>query len=161
VYAFGTGSAGRKLYGSSDLGASWVDLQGSQSFGAIDSAKLAGSGNEENLVYVGTNGRGVFYASGAIAGGGSGGGSTSAAVSTSTARVTSSVLSSVRTTTLATSTVRVTSSVRTSTSSAPAATATNLAKQYEQCGGQNWSGPTACVAPFTCVKANDFYSQCL
>ncbi|KAF6791353.1 glycoside hydrolase family 74 protein, partial [Colletotrichum sojae] len=26
VYAFGTGSAGRKLYGSSDLGASWVDL---------------------------------------------------------------------------------------------------------------------------------------
>ncbi|KAF6822324.1 glycoside hydrolase family 74 protein [Colletotrichum musicola] len=159
VYAFGTGSAGRKLYGSSDLGASWVDLQGSQSFGAIDGAKLAGSGNEENLVYVGTNGRGVFYASGAIAGGGSGGGSTTSAAVSTTARVTSSVVSSVRTTTLATSTVRVTSSVR--TSSAPAPTATNLAKQYEQCGGQNWSGPTACVTPFTCVKANEFYSQCL
>ncbi|TDZ15773.1 Xyloglucanase [Colletotrichum orbiculare MAFF 240422] len=161
VYAFGTGPAGRRLYGSADLGATWVDLQGTQSFGAVDGAKLAGSANEENLVYVGTNGRGVFYASGAIASSG-GGASTSAAPSatnapSSTVRVTSS--SSVRatsTSTLAISTVRTTS-----TSSAPAATATNLAKQYEQCGGQGWSGPTQCAAPFTCNKVNDWYSQCL
>ncbi|KAM0546475.1 hypothetical protein ACHAPJ_010833 [Fusarium lateritium] len=66
VYAFGTGSAGRKLYGSKDLGKTWVDIQGSIGFGAIDSARLAGSGNEEGLVYVGTNGRGVFWAQGSI-----------------------------------------------------------------------------------------------
>ncbi|EXK36552.1 xyloglucanase [Fusarium oxysporum f. sp. melonis 26406] len=66
VYAFGTGSAGRKLYGSSDLGKTWTDLQGSMGFGAADSAKLAGSGNEAGLVYVGTNGRGVFWGLGTI-----------------------------------------------------------------------------------------------
>ncbi|KAM0493573.1 hypothetical protein ACHAP8_009211 [Fusarium lateritium] len=66
VYAFGTGSAGRKLYGSSDMAKTWTDLQGSIGFGAIDSARLAGSGNEAGLVYVGTNGRGVFWAQGSI-----------------------------------------------------------------------------------------------
>ncbi|GJC98778.1 fungal cellulose binding domain-containing protein [Colletotrichum higginsianum] len=173
LYAFGTGPAGRRLYGSADLGASWTDLQGTQSFGAIDSAKLAGSGNEENLVYVGTNGRGAFYASGVI--GSSGGGQTSAAPtsssrpsssssSTSPAAVTSST-SSVRTTLVtSTSTIRISSSsaVRTSTSSAPAPTATNLAKQFEQCaGGPNWNGPTQCVPPFVCKYANEWYSQCV
>ncbi|KAK1856786.1 glycoside hydrolase family 74 protein [Colletotrichum chrysophilum] len=160
LYAFGTGPAGRRLYGSADLGASWVDLQGTQSFGAVDGAKLAGSANEENLVYVGTNGRGVFYASGAIAS--SGGGSTSAA-STSTNRATSSS-STVRVTS-STSSVRATTTstlaTSTRTSSAPAATATNVAKQYEQCGGQGWTGPTQCVSPYVCTKANDWYSQCL
>ncbi|KZL68433.1 fungal cellulose binding domain-containing protein [Colletotrichum incanum] len=161
LYAFGTGPAGRRLYGSADLGASWTDLQGSQSFGAIDSAKLAGSGNEENLVYVGTNGRGVFYASGAISS--SGGGSTSIAP-TSTNRPSSS--SSVVGATSSTSSVRTTlvtstSTVRTSTSSAPAPTATNLAKQYEQCGGSGWKGPTQCVSPYTCKFTNEWYSQCV
>lgn len=159
LYAFGTGSAGRRLYGSADLGASWTDLQGTQSFGAIDSAKLAGSGNEENLVYVGTNGRGAFYASGVIAS--SGGSATTVAptstsrASSSTAAVTSST-SSARSSTLTTSTT-----VRTSSSSAPAATATNLAPQYGQCGGQGWTGPTQCVSPYTCTVANQWYSQCL
>ncbi|KAI1485193.1 hypothetical protein F5X96DRAFT_691233 [Biscogniauxia mediterranea] len=67
VYVFGTGPAGAKLYGSADGGASWTDLQGSQGFGAIDSCKVAGSGNVAGQVYVGTNGRGVLYASGSIA----------------------------------------------------------------------------------------------
>ncbi|KAK6956557.1 Xyloglucanase [Daldinia eschscholtzii] len=66
VYAFGTGSAGAKLYGSADDGASWTDIQGSQGFGAIDSCRLAGSGNTAGQVYVGTNGRGVLYASGEL-----------------------------------------------------------------------------------------------
>ncbi|KAI1452783.1 glycoside hydrolase family 74 protein [Annulohypoxylon moriforme] len=66
VYAFGTGSAGAKLYASADDGTTWTDIQGSQGFGSIDSCKLAGSGNTAGQVYVGTNGRGVFYASGTI-----------------------------------------------------------------------------------------------
>ena len=63
VYAFGTGAAGPRLYGSADEGATWADIQGSQGFGAIDSARLAGSGNTAGQVFVGTNGRGVLYAS--------------------------------------------------------------------------------------------------
>lgn len=61
VYAFGRGAAGPRLYGSADGGATWADVQGAeQGFGTIDSGKLAGSGNVPGLVYVGTNGRGVF-----------------------------------------------------------------------------------------------------
>ncbi|CAG7557375.1 unnamed protein product [Fusarium equiseti] len=66
LYAFGAGSAGRRLYGSSDLGKTWKDIQGSKGFGSIESTKLAGSGNEAGLVYVGTNGRGVFWGQGSI-----------------------------------------------------------------------------------------------
>ncbi|KAJ3534975.1 hypothetical protein NM208_g7328 [Fusarium decemcellulare] len=66
VYAFGSGSAGPRLYGSADLGKTWTDLQGSRTFGAIDSARLTGSGNVAGQVYVGTNGRGIFWAQGSI-----------------------------------------------------------------------------------------------
>ncbi|KAK8062167.1 fungal cellulose binding domain-containing protein [Apiospora hydei] len=55
VYAFGEGRGGRAT--------TWVDIQGDkQGFGTISSGKLAGSGNVAGLVYVGTNGRGVFRA---------------------------------------------------------------------------------------------------
>ncbi|KAF9462792.1 glycosyl hydrolase [Collybia nuda] len=33
--------------------------------------------------------------------------------------------------------------------------------QYGQCGGQGYTGPTACVSPYTCQFLNDYYSQCL
>ncbi|KAI5841985.1 hypothetical protein DFP73DRAFT_118548 [Morchella snyderi] len=32
---------------------------------------------------------------------------------------------------------------------------------YQQCGGVNFSGPTACVSGYHCEKLNDYYSQCL
>ncbi|KAI8684263.1 Glucanase [Fusarium keratoplasticum] len=32
--------------------------------------------------------------------------------------------------------------------------------QWGQCGGINYSGPTACVSPYKCNKINDYYSQC-
>ncbi|VDC04762.1 unnamed protein product [Peniophora sp. CBMAI 1063] len=50
------------------------------------------------------------------------------------------------------------------TSSAPAATttaATGGAAHYAQCGGIGFTGPTTCVAPFTCTVSNAYYSQCL
>ena len=34
-------------------------------------------------------------------------------------------------------------------------------KQWEQCGGIGWKGPTCCTSPFSCKKSNDWYSQCL
>ncbi|CAA7260360.1 unnamed protein product [Cyclocybe aegerita] len=32
---------------------------------------------------------------------------------------------------------------------------------YGQCGGQGWTGPTVCQAPYTCTFSNQWYSQCL
>lgn len=31
---------------------------------------------------------------------------------------------------------------------------------WGQCGGNNWSGATSCVAGYRCVYVNDWYSQC-
>ncbi|KAF9877989.1 glycosyl hydrolase family 10 [Colletotrichum karsti] len=49
-------------------------------------------------------------------------------------------------------------------SSAPAAAASGAvgatAARWAQCGGNGFSGPTACATGFTCVKQNDYYSQC-
>ncbi|KAH6697381.1 hypothetical protein F5X68DRAFT_238804 [Plectosphaerella plurivora] len=35
------------------------------------------------------------------------------------------------------------------------------AQRWGQCGGVSWTGPTQCVAPYTCRRQNDYYSQCL
>ncbi|KZV90902.1 hypothetical protein EXIGLDRAFT_719843 [Exidia glandulosa HHB12029] len=32
---------------------------------------------------------------------------------------------------------------------------------WGQCGGIGWTGPTTCVSGSSCVKQNDYYSQCL
>ncbi|KAH7350155.1 fungal cellulose binding domain-containing protein [Plectosphaerella cucumerina] len=32
---------------------------------------------------------------------------------------------------------------------------------WAQCGGIGFTGPTTCVAGWTCVRSNDWYSQCL
>jgi endoglucanase len=32
---------------------------------------------------------------------------------------------------------------------------------WGQCGGIGWSGDTKCVSGYTCVKSNDWYSQCI
>jgi xyloglucan-specific exo-beta-1,4-glucanase len=177
LYAFGTGPAGAKLYASADSGASWTDIQGSQGFGAIDSCRLDGSGNVAGQVYVGTNGRGVFWAQGSVAGGGSGGGSTtstsrgSTASASSTSRATTSTSSTVRLSSTssvraATSTTSIrstlsTSTIRTTTSSAPPSTGTGIAQHWAQCGGNGWGGPAQCVAPYVCQVQNEWYSQCL
>lgn len=36
-----------------------------------------------------------------------------------------------------------------------------VAKVWGQCGGQGFSGPTSCESGATCVKSNDWYSQCI
>lgn len=169
LYAFGTGSAGNKLYASADDGKTWTDIQGSQGFGSISSCKLAGSANTAGQVYVGTNGRGVFYASGTVSGGGGGSSSSSTAGSTSTATSRSSTSSStsVRPTTSSTSSTsaKTTSSstkvtaTSTTTSSPPVATCT--AAKYAQCGGTGFTGCTVCASGSTCQVQNTYYSQCL
>lgn len=69
--------------------------------------------------------------------------------------------SSVRTsasTTGSSSVVVPTTTTTTTTSTVPSGTPP--AGAWQQCGGSGWSGPTSCVAGYTCNKVNDWYSQC-
>lgn len=161
VYAFGTGPTGKKLYASADEGRTWTDIQGTRTFGAIDANPLAGSGNHAGVVYVGTNGRGAHWIEVSLSGTPAPGTTTTTAPGTTTLTTSTrvSTTSVPATTTRATTSVPVVTSTRTST--APVPTATNLAQRYGQCGGASWTGPTQCVAPYTCQKQNDWYSQCL
>ncbi|KAL9711176.1 hypothetical protein Ac2012v2_005716 [Leucoagaricus gongylophorus] len=52
-----------------------------------------------------------------------------------------------------------TTTTATTTTTAP--TGAGSVAQYGQCGGIGWTGDTVCVAPYTCKKLNDYYSQCL
>jgi pectate lyase len=45
--------------------------------------------------------------------------------------------------------------------SAPDSGSGGKAALYHQCGGSGYTGPTECEAPATCVKANEWYSQCI
>jgi xyloglucan-specific exo-beta-1,4-glucanase len=154
LYAFGTGSAGNKLYGSADNGKTWTDLQGTQGFGSISSCKLAGSGNVAGQVYVGTNGRGVFYAKGTISGSTTGTSSASSSHATSSASSASSVRSS-------TSTIPTTLKTITSSSAQSTSTGTCSISAYGQCGGANYAGCTTCPSGYTCQAQNAYYSQCV
>ncbi|KAL6879404.1 Xyloglucanase [Trichoderma longibrachiatum] len=158
LYAFGTGPSGARLYASGDNGASWTDIQGSQGFGSIDSTKVAGSGSTAGQVYVGTNGRGVFYAQGTVSNGsgGSSSSSTKPSSSTSSSRTSTTLRSSV-----VSSTTRASTVTSTRTSSATGPTGSGLAGHYAQCGGIGWTGPTQCAAPYVCQKQNDYYYQCV
>ncbi|KAF5359540.1 hypothetical protein D9756_003282 [Leucocoprinus leucothites] len=58
------------------------------------------------------------------------------------------------------------STTTTTTTNQPPTTSTTTSNsatqtQYGQCGGQGWSGPTACVSGSTCKVLNPYYSQCL
>jgi hypothetical protein len=54
--------------------------------------------------------------------------------------------------------------LRTTTSAPPSTSATytpgDCSKLYEQCGGENWKGPTCC-SQSKCTFSNQWYSQCL
>ncbi|KAJ7165703.1 glycosyl hydrolase family 61-domain-containing protein [Mycena crocata] len=64
-------------------------------------------------------------------------------------------------TTTAAGTTTSVATTRTTSSSASTTTAAGTVPHFGQCGGSTYSGPTACVAPFTCVFSSQFYSQCL
>ncbi|KAK4247055.1 glycosyl hydrolase family 61-domain-containing protein [Corynascus novoguineensis] len=54
--------------------------------------------------------------------------------------------------------------LRTTTSAAqttPPPANGNVQTKYGQCGGRDWSGPTACAAGSSCSVLNDWYSQCV
>lgn len=70
----------------------------------------------------------------------------------------SSITTKVSSTTSTTSTKTTsTTSTKTTTTTAAGATQTH----WGQCGGQGWTGPTACASGTTCQTQNTWYSQCL
>ncbi|KAJ5488534.1 Endoglucanase 7a [Penicillium diatomitis] len=67
--------------------------------------------------------------------------------------------STTTTTAAITTTTKATTTTKTSSTTTTAGGATQT--QWGQCGGQSWTGPTACVAGTTCKVQNPYYSQCL
>ncbi|KAJ6508858.1 cellulase [Mycena sanguinolenta] len=60
------------------------------------------------------------------------------------------------------STFSTTGVTSTSSSSSSAPTSpSGTVPEFGQCGGEEYTGPTVCVAPFTCQLQNPFFSQCL
>jgi hypothetical protein len=47
----------------------------------------------------------------------------------------------------------------TSTTSPPP-TNTGTVAHWNQCGGEGWTGPTVCVAPYVCTYYSQWYSDC-
>ena len=64
------------------------------------------------------------------------------------------------TTTARTSTTAVPTFVTSTTSSPPVQTGC-VAQRWAQCGGQGFTGCTACASPYKCTFSNNWYSQCL
>ncbi|KAJ7058375.1 hypothetical protein C8F01DRAFT_290351, partial [Mycena amicta] len=61
-----------------------------------------------------------------------------------------------------TTTVGATTTVANPPPTTPVSTPTGgIAAHWDQCGGIDYLGPTACVSPFTCTQLNPFYFQCL
>ncbi|KDQ63817.1 carbohydrate-binding module family 1 protein [Jaapia argillacea MUCL 33604] len=149
---------------SDDGGVNWVQINdAAHGFGSAASNPLTADPRIYGRVYIGTNGRGIFY--GDINGAAPPPTST---VSTSTVKSTSSTSSSSSTskssstTSKSSSTVSSSSSTKSSsTTSSPSATSTAVSGAYGQCGGTNWTGPTACVSGYTCTYSNPYYSQCI
>jgi cellulase len=86
----------------------------------------------------------------------SGGGSQSSSSSSSSVKTSTSTRSS-SSSTLSTSTRTTTTTAPATTTKPSGATQTH----WGQCGGQGWSGPTACAAPYACQTQNAWYAQCL
>ncbi|KKF93232.1 Xyloglucanase [Ceratocystis platani] len=164
IYVIAKGAASEKVYSSSDNGATWTDVQGDiQGFGAMGGCFLAGSNNEANVVYVGTNGRGIFYKS--IGGGESAppassatASATATATTTATTTPTSTGVKAAAATTGKPATYGKADGVKVAAASDPTTTA---ASAYARCGGPEQNAPSTCVTGYTCKKMNDYYYQCV
>ncbi|KAF8167921.1 hypothetical protein B0H34DRAFT_37727 [Crassisporium funariophilum] len=135
---------------SDDAGVNWVTINdAAHGFGSASSNVMTGDPRVYGRVYIGTNGRGIFF----------GDASGTAPAPTSTAAPTSTSATPTSTTKPATTTSTTKTSTSTVSSTSPTSTAVGGA--YAQCGGTNWTGPTTCVAGFKCVFSSAFYSQCV
>ncbi|KAI0651786.1 hypothetical protein C8Q79DRAFT_898736 [Trametes meyenii] len=141
---------GVSYFRSDDQGVNWVKINdAAHGFGSASANVIAADLRIYGRVYIGTNGRGIFY--GDVAGAAPAPTATAPVSSTTAAPAPSStapVETSAPVSTPASTPRPVSSStapVSSPTSSAPASTPTALAPIYGQCGGANWTGATTCA----------------
>ncbi|KAJ7783483.1 hypothetical protein DFH07DRAFT_864490 [Mycena maculata] len=136
---------------SDDGGVNWIQINDA-AHGFVNTV-LTWTG-----VYIGTNGRGIFYGDTVgVAHPPSTTVSSTKAVSTSSSTLT--VTSTISTMSIFTTTKLTTTTTSSMTTSSP--TSAGTASAYDQCGGAGWTGATACVAGYTCTSLNAYYSQCV
>ncbi|KAJ6509259.1 hypothetical protein C8R47DRAFT_1173965 [Mycena vitilis] len=133
---------------SDDMGVNWVQINdAAHGFGSASSNCISGDPRIYGRVYVGTNGRGIFFGDTA----GAAPPPTSTASSPPSTSTTASS-STVKTTSSASTTTTTVNSSTTVSSTSTASPPTGTQTAFGQCGGQGWTGPTVCVA---------VYSQCI
>ncbi|KAJ7130085.1 hypothetical protein C8R43DRAFT_957273 [Mycena crocata] len=153
IFAAATiGSVG--YFRSDDMGINWVQIDdAAHGFGSASANSLTADPRIYGRVYIGTNGRGIFF------------GDASGAAPPPTATASNTVASSTTTVrSSTTTTVSSTTSRSASTTSSAPPTSTGTQTAFGQCGGTGWTGPTACVSGFVCAFNNDcppVYSQCV
>ncbi|KAF8313483.1 Oligoxyloglucan reducing end-specific cellobiohydrolase [Clavulina sp. PMI_390] len=143
VYAGGYYLGVGGYFRSDDGGVNWYQINdAAHGFGSISANVLAADPRTYARVYIGTNGRGIFYgdASGSPPTNTATATSTTAA-STSTAKTTTTSSSS---SSKASTTTTTTKGSSTTTSTSATSTATGVAQEYGQCGGIGWTCVSIC-----------------
>ncbi|KAI0020326.1 carbohydrate-binding module family 1 protein [Xylariomycetidae sp. FL0641] len=176
------GTLGTKLYTADEAGIE-VNIYDASLEYTVPGPELAAIGTasvaQSSVKATATSSATVGSGSGAGAGSGSGSTAAPAEPTTAAAEPTSSVAApstsavastTAKPTTLSTATRSVSSSVvaAPSTTAAPATTpatggsgSSGAQSVYGQCGGNNWTGATACASGASCTKYNDYYAQCV
>ncbi|OKL62946.1 hypothetical protein UA08_01766 [Talaromyces atroroseus] len=155
LFGFFTVDGVTALYKTEDEGTNWEMISdASHGFGAASANVVNGDLNNYGRVFVGTNGRGIWYGvpSGSLPA------STAASTKTSTTHTSSTTTIP---TTLATASSSKTSSSSSTTTTTASSTSTATASPYGQCGGSGYTGPTTCPSGWTCSAENSYYSQCV
>ncbi|KAG8710306.1 hypothetical protein FRC11_004653 [Ceratobasidium sp. 423] len=146
VFVAGTIGGVVGYYRTDDQGVNWVQINdASHGFGAASANVLTGDPRVYGRVYIGTNGRGIFY--------GDVSGSAPSATATATA-TTSTAATTTAAATTTTSAANTSTTSRASTTTTTSAAAGATAAPYAQCGGQGWTGATTCATGWTCVYSN-------
>ncbi|KAF3929672.1 hypothetical protein AA313_de0202779 [Arthrobotrys entomopaga] len=174
------------VYRTDDAGVNWVRINDALGFGSASANKVAVDYKVYGRVFVGTNGRGIFYGNPSCSSPPpTASGTSTTAKSTTTPVTTTKVTTTPITTTKATTTPVTTTKAATTaktttakttnkatttpvtttkaTTTPPVTTTAPVGTQshYGQCGGIGWAGPTQCVSGTTCQVGNPYYSQCL
>ncbi|QRV77897.1 glycoside hydrolase family 74 protein [Ceratobasidium sp. AG-Ba] len=158
IFAAATIGGTTGYFRTDDQGANWVQINdATHGFGNAAANVLTADPRIYGRVYIGTNGRGIFYGDTA----GTTPPNTATATTVKTTSTVSSTTSTSKPVTTSTTSKPITTSTTKATSTISSAAPTATAGPYEQCGGQGWTGPTVCATGWKCVVGNPYYSQCL
>ncbi|THU94834.1 Oligoxyloglucan reducing end-specific cellobiohydrolase [Dendrothele bispora CBS 962.96] len=142
---------------SDDAGVNWVKINdAAHGFGSPSSNVLTADPRIYGRVYIGTNGRGIWYGDAA----GSAPAPTATATTTRTSATSAPPSTSITTTRASSTTITTTSRTSTTSTAAPP-TGSGTSPVWGQCGGIGYSGPTTCASGSVCTTQNPYYSQCV